>query len=42
MNKKPMEFGKSGTDQICEHPLKVNGLIKEMRKKNNLHFSRIN
>ena len=42
MNNKPMEFGKSGKDQNCEHLLKVNLLIKEMRKKNNLHCSRIN
>ena len=42
MNNKPMEFGKSGKDQNCEHPLRVNLLIKEMRKETNLLFSRIN
>ena len=41
MNNKPMEFGNSGKDQNCENPLMVDWLIKEMRKKNNLHFSRI-
>ena len=42
MNNKLIEFEKSEKDQNCEHPLRVNWLIKEMRKKNNLHFSRIN
>ena len=42
MNNKHMEFEKPEKDQNCEHPLRVNLLIKEMRKKTNLHFSRIN
>ena len=42
MNNKLMEFEKSEKDQNCENPLMVDRLIKEMRKKNNLHFSRIN
>ena len=41
MNNKPMEFGKAGKYQNCEDPLRVDRLIKEMGKKNNLHFSRI-
>ena len=41
MNNKPMEFGNSGKDQNCEDPLRVDRLIKGMRKRNNLHSSRI-
>ena len=41
MSNKPMEFGKPGKDQNYEDPLRVDRLIKEMRKRNNLHSSRI-